>query len=88
MSGESSEDDTQPLVSMWVQAGEVTAHAPESYGFLSRFGRDGEAFDQPDIGVAVGRIMMHAGDREQSWTVEEVAEMVSVVRAARAATIG
>lgn len=88
MSGEGCEDDARPLVTIQVRAGGVTAHAPESYDFLSRFGRDGEAFDQPDIGVAVRRIMMSACDREQRWTVEEVTAMVSAVRASRAEMIG
>ena len=84
MSGESGEEDCQPLVTMWVQSGEVTVHDPKVVPFLTRFGTTaGEGFATPDISTAMMRIMLGGHGREHRWSMDEVVAMVDAVRAHR-----
>ena len=84
MSGESGEDHCQPLVTMWVQAGEVTVHDPKAVPFLTRFGTTaGEGFETPDISTAMMRVMLGGHDREHRWSMDEVVDMVAAVHAHR-----
>jgi hypothetical protein len=80
MSGEGSEDNIKPVAIIQVKDGIATAHDPDTYEFLSRFGQVSDNFELPDLGTAVRSILMSSTNREQRWTINEVKEMVTQVR--------
>lgn len=82
MSGEGAEDGTTPLVNIVVRDGTVSVYEHDAMPVLSRFDDTGTSFGQPDIGVAMMRIMTGAS-RENHFTVDEVVEMVREVRQRR-----